>query len=75
MYASENQVFSTWVLKKHVPKELLILGNEVEQKTSPLSWSPLWKNGSSLQETATWLSTLKENKKRSRERKSPQRER
>jgi len=65
---SENQVFSTKELKKHVPKEFLILDEEVKQKTSPLSQSPLRKNESSQQETKIWLSTLEE-RTRSKKRK------
>jgi len=41
VYAPENQVFSTMVMIRNVPNKILILGEEVERNTSPLSRSPL----------------------------------
>ena len=53
---------------RDVPREFLILGEEVDQNTSPLSQSPLWKNESSTARDGNWSSTqIRSGKKGKRE--------
>jgi len=49
-------MFSMGMMIRDVPREFLILGEEVDRNTSPLSWSPLWKNESSTVRDGNQLS-------------------
>jgi len=49
---------------RDIPNKFLILGEEVEQNTSPLSQSPLWKNVSSTLGNSNWSSTQKQERKK-----------
>jgi len=51
---------------KDVPKEFLILGEEVYQNTSPLSQSPLWKNERSTMRDGNQSSTEISGRKKER---------
>ena len=52
-------MFNTGMHESYLPKEFMVLDKEAEQNTSPLSWSPLWKNKILAQGTEHWLSAAK----------------